>query len=115
MAITGRRAGRLEYPDQISLLAGLIAGRAPRGLVDERRVLQAAAFHRLVGYQAEAAEAGTIALSADARRRVAGQRLDETVKGRVLRREAEELGQVLKTACGAPPVLIKGPAVADRV
>jgi hypothetical protein len=111
-----RRPFALPFDDQTPVLAALLTRSGdplaqPR---DAARLVDAALYHRVDGYAAEAVRRGQLALSPGPRGRLARIAAVHRVHSRALRHELADLAPILADACGAEPVCIKGPAIADR-
>src|SRR6185436_6028161 len=63
---------------------------------------------------AAAVERGALELEPGARGRLLRENAMATLHAAMLRTELAAVEPLLEEACGAPPILIKGPAVADR-
>jgi hypothetical protein len=111
-----RRSFVLPYEDQVPVLAALTrSGIEPRVQPeDPERLVEAAVYHRMAGYLARAVERGEVRLDAALRSRLSRIGAIQIVHSNVLRRELVAVEPVLARACGAPPVCVKGPAIADR-
>jgi hypothetical protein len=81
---------------------------------DSKRLVEAALYHRVAGYLARAVERGEVRLDRQERGRLARIGAVHILHSTALRRELGAIEPVLTAACGAAPVCIKGPAVADR-
>jgi hypothetical protein len=95
----------LPYPDQVEALAGLLLGREARP-TDPARFVEAALHHGVAGYALAAK------LPEDARGRLADAHARGVAHAALLRRELAALAEPLAGA--GPPVVLKGPAVAER-
>ena len=109
-----RRALSLPYGDQAPLLASLVLARSEPSGGDSRQIVDAAGYHRVVGYAIEAMEHGRLAHETTAWHELLARRMSETAQANLLRTELVQVRPVLEAACDAPPILVKGPAVADR-
>ena len=81
---------------------------------DPERTVEAVLHHNLAGYAAAAIESGSLELPAEQARRLARSGVLRVLRARRLRESLAEVEPVIAGACGARPVLLKGPAVADR-
>jgi hypothetical protein len=88
--------------------AELGAPRSPESLVD------AAERHNVLVHLLAAAEEGRLRLPASAHRRARYRAGRRAIQARLLRRALPSLASTIRRACGVEPLLIKGPAVADR-
>ena len=107
----------LPYPDQLPLLTALMgsddaAVPAPR---DSARFVAATLHHRVTGYVIRALERDRLRLPRRERDLLARRGAIQLVHGGGLRQELAVIEPVLREACGAAPVCIKGPAVADTL
>jgi hypothetical protein len=98
----------LPYPDQVEALAGVLLGR-PAEPQSPERFAAAAVHHGLAGYAA----AGDVSLPPRARRRLADAHARGVAHTALMRRELAAIAAPLGEAA-APPIALKGPAVADR-
>jgi len=111
-----RPALSLPYEDQLPALVALIepsAGRANES-GDPKRLVEAALYHGMAGYLASAVDRGELRLDPELRGRLARIGAIHRAHSAALRRELAAIEPFLTRACAAPPVCIKGPAVADR-
>jgi Uncharacterised nucleotidyltransferase len=110
-----RRSFSLAHDRQLEHLRGALDPAAEVGEpVYPSALLRAAEYHNVVVHLLAAQQEGRLRLREGSRERanrLAGRR---AIFARVLRRELPALVAILERACGAEPVLIKGPAVADR-
>jgi hypothetical protein len=108
----------LPYEDQLQTLTRLVdpSGRQrvdpPR---DPERLVEAALYHKIAGYLVSAVERGQIRLSGELRGRLARTAAIQVAHSQALRHELAAIEPAVARACAAPPVCIKGPAVADRL
>jgi hypothetical protein len=105
----------LPYEDQLPLLTTLlrseeVAAPPPR---DSERFVAATLHHRVTGYVIRALEWGRLQLPRAERERLARRGAIQLVHGGALRQELAAVEPVLREACGAAPVCVKGPALAD--
>jgi hypothetical protein len=77
--------------------------------------VEAALHHRVAGYVARGVESGELELPTKTRGFLARIGAVQMAHSAALRGELADLAGELEAACGAPPVCIKGPAVADRL
>lgn len=113
-----RRSFELPYPDQIASLAPLLAAPGSVSLpapADPARLVEAALAHGLGAALAGAVGAGTLELAPAERRALGRACAMRAARAEALRRELDELGATLASACGVPAVCVKGPAVVDRL
>src|SRR5204863_6371536 len=73
-----------------------------------------ALYHGMAGYLASAVDRGEVRLDAELRGRLARLGAIGRTHSAALRRELAAIESVVAGACAAPPICIKGPAVADR-
>jgi hypothetical protein len=97
------------------VLADLIGGRPPSQAFDEDRLVQAAIFHGLCGYVVDALKDGRLRLGRAPRRAAVAHHLRQTARARALRDQLAAIVPTLERACGAPPIMIKGAALADAL
>lgn len=114
-----RRPLSLPYEDQVPLLASLLregpGGGAPgERPADSDRFVEAARYHRVAPYVAQAVEAERIQLPARLRDGLSMGGAASIIRSAALRAELARLVPVLEAACGVSPACIKGPAIADR-
>ncbi len=102
----------LPHADEVVLLAGLLRGASVPVPVGDRFV-QAAVYHRVGGFVLAAAAEGRVQLRAALREELATRLAAMALHSALLRRELPTVVAALDAA-GATPILIKGPAVADR-
>ncbi len=105
----------LPRAELIPDLVALIEGRPPSSAADPAALLDAALEHGLAITVARAVEAGTLPLGAAERDRLGRVAAMRLARARALRAELTRLGPLLGLACGAAPICVKGPAVADRL
>lgn len=114
-----RRTFELPYADQVPRLVPLLGDPdsipVQSETPDPARLLDAALGHGLGLALADAVESGRIRLPADQRRRLGRIAAMRVAQSEALRDELEGLAEPLTEACGAKPICIKGPAVADRL
>jgi hypothetical protein len=103
----------LPYPDEVPLLASVLTGRELLSRASPRLV-EAAAYHNVAGYLLDAAREGSVVLGARELRPLGEGHLQRAARTALLRRELEDVVPLVAGACRAPPVLVKGAAVADR-
>jgi hypothetical protein len=77
------------------------------------RFVEAALYHKVTGYVARALEGGRVRLDGRLRERLARRGAIQLAHGAALRAELARIEPVLGAACGAPPICVKGPAIAD--
>lgn len=100
-----------QVPELAQVLAG--AGAVVRP-ADPDAFVSAVAHHRVVGHVLDAAREGRLELPDDALSQLETGHLTVSMQAQLLRRELGPAVAALTAACGAAPVLLKGPAVADR-
>jgi hypothetical protein len=103
----------LPYGDQVPLLARLLDQRGHVDPPSPRRLVAAAIHHNVAGYLVRAVRAGKLMLPPDDAERVTSFSGEAALQTAVLRRELSAIAAPLEQACEVPPLLIKGPAVAD--
>lgn len=122
--ISRRRPLSLPYEDQVPALAAIVAGEQGSGgtataidpaRADPERLTSAALHHNLAAYAAAAVESGAVSLAPELVRTIASSGALRALQSRRLRRALSEVAPALEAACGARPVLIKGPAIAERL
>lgn len=113
----------LPYASELPALCAAIEGR-PASLPDGEgvasaesaaRLVDAALHHNLAGQLLGAASQGQLDLPAAEHQRLVEATAVRLVHGMRLRRELPAVISALADACGRPPLLLKGPAVADRL
>jgi hypothetical protein len=104
----------LPYVDEIPALSTLVLGGALAGEPPER-LAEAAAAHNVAGFVLEAAEHGRARLDPAHRRTLADAHLRRVAATALRRRELGPVTAALASALGTDPVVIKGPALAERV
>lgn len=110
-----RRPFSLDHEREVALLRRVLEPGADVGRpVNQGALVGAAEHHNVLVQLLAAQEEGRLDLRQYTRRRVSEIAGRRAVFSRVLRRELPALVATLERACGAEPVLIKGPAVADR-
>lgn len=103
----------LPHPEELPRLTALVQERpCPPG--DPDGLIEAALHHGVGGYALEAAAAGRLPLPPASSRRLADAQGRRLLRSALLRRELAGVARVLEAACGCSPILLKGPAVADR-
>lgn len=110
-----RRPFSVPSPAEVPFLAGLLRGESPGPQPAPDRLAAAAIDHKVVGYLLDAQRQGRVDLPEDLGELLRDHRAREALAGALLRRELSLVEPVIREACGAPPVLIKGPAVAQRL
>jgi hypothetical protein len=117
--VLARRFGPRPYEHCLPLLARIastgatdLEGSTPRA---ETLFLEAALFHGVAGQVLAATRNRQISLTDDGARGLEMAHLRSTALGALLRQELHRVGPVIAAACaGRAPILIKGPALADR-
>jgi hypothetical protein len=105
----------LPHAEEVPRLAALLdATDRPPPIPDPDRLVAAALAHGVGGYVLAAVEAERVRLPEAAARRLAGGHARRRLHSVRLRRELGDVVEAVESACGAPPILLKGPAVADR-
>lgn len=110
-----RRPFALPYRDQVPLLIGLLGEPPGAPGRPDQRFVEAALAHGLAGRLARVCESGATELSAGERRQLARRLAMRHARMRALRAELPRICAAVADACDALPILIKGPAVADRL
>jgi hypothetical protein len=107
----------LPYQDQLPLLTALVrSDEMPVGAPQESaRFVAAALHHRVTGYVTRALERDRLELPREDRELLARRGAIQLVHSGALRQELAVVEPLLREACGAPPVCVKGPAVADTL
>jgi hypothetical protein len=103
----------LPHPQELPRLIAAVQER-PCTPGDPDALVVAALHHGVAGYALAAEAAGRLALPPGPRRRLADAHGRRLLRSALLRRELAGVVRALETACGARPILLKGPAVADR-
>lgn len=106
----------LPYADEVTDLAPLLDD-GPNGQslapVDPKRLVDAAVHHGVGAYVVRALRSGRIDLPPYERSRLEGVTARSTLHAAVLRHELGNIAGPLDEACGSPPLLLKGPALAE--
>ena len=103
----------VPYPDQVPFLARLIELKGPVHPANPARLVEAAIYHAVAGYVQRALAAGCLTLPTADAQRVAEFHRQAVLQTAVLRRELGVIVAPLETACQAPVLLLKGPALAE--
>lgn len=106
----------LPYPDQVPRLVPFLDNRPEDGrleLIDPGRLVDAALYHGVGGYAIRALRSGRLELPAGPRERLVAGVTASVVHAAVLRRELGDVTGVVAGACSGPPLLLKGPALAE--
>ena len=106
----------LPYPDQIPDLAPLLdegPDGHPLAPVAPGRLVDAAEHHGVGPYVVRALGSGRIELPANERSRLRWVTAQAALHAAVLRHELGNVADPLDEACGSPPLLLKGPALAE--
>ena len=109
--------GPARYRPFVPLLAALATGAHPPPAPEasEAQLLaEAAVHHGVVGPLLTGVRSGRVAMPAAYVRALEAEHARALVHGSLLRAELPRLGAVIAEACDAPPILFKGPSVADR-
>ena len=104
-----RRPFSLPHAQAVPALAALLRGKRV-GAVHPAELAEGAVYHNVVGFVLAAADEGWISLPDNVAGRLERRFAVQTLHASLLRRE---LPRVV-AACSNPPLLLKGPAVADR-
>lgn len=104
-----RRQFSLPHARAVPTLAALLRGESAEA-VDPGVLADGAVFHNVVGFVLAAADDGRISLSSEVEDQLSRRFAIQALRSSLLRRE---LPGVVSTF-SQPPVLLKGPAVADR-
>ena len=107
----------LPYKDQLPLLTALVGSdeaevAAPS---NSARFVEATLHHRVTGFVIRALECDRLRLPRRERELLARRGAIQLVHSGALRQELAVVEPALREACGAPPVCVKGPAVADTL
>jgi hypothetical protein len=103
----------LPHPEELPRLIALVQERpCPPG--DADALVTAALHHGVAGYALAAEADGRLALPARQLRQLADTHGRRLLRSALLRRELDGVVRALESACGVRPILLKGPAVADR-
>ncbi|CAB4880627.1 unannotated protein [freshwater metagenome] len=103
----------LPFSDEVPALAVLVRG-GELGDEPPARLGEAAAEHNVAGFVLQAAAEGRLRLPPAEQRALADRHLRRVAATALRRRALGPIVDALAPACGAAPVLIKGPALADR-
>jgi hypothetical protein len=104
----------LPYPEEVPALAALVRGVDVAVPPDAARFARAAVHHRLTGQVVLAARAGRITLPEHVLASLRHAHRGAVARSAALRVELGRAAPLVEDACGAPPLLLKGPALADR-
>jgi hypothetical protein len=104
----------LPHPRQTADLARAVLGEASIAPRDPTEFTEAAIEHRLVGAVNKAVEDGRLQLPAQERSILRDAHAVTVLKAGLLRHGIGPAAQALRSALGVPPVVLKGPAIADR-
>ena len=104
-----RRPLSLPHAQGVPTLAALLRGEQV-GAVDSGALVDDAAFHNVTGFVLAAADEGRVSIPGEVERQLWRRFAVQALRSSFLRRELP--GVV--AACSQPPLLLKGPAVADR-
>lgn len=85
-----------------------------RGQREPQRLVDAAIYHGVHGYLIRAVRAGRLELPAGERERIVAAATGSVIHSAVLRSELGKVSEIVAAACGGPPLLLKGPALAER-
>jgi Uncharacterised nucleotidyltransferase len=110
-----RRPYALPFPDQVPLLIELVvAAPTPLRPAEPGGFVEAAVHHGLAGVALAAARAGRLALPHLAVSELSRVHRAQVVRSTALRLELPRVADAVTAATGAEPILLKGPAFADR-
>ena len=110
-----RRPYALPFPDQVPLLVDLVlGGDMPLRPGPPQELVDAAVHHGLAGHALAAARAGRLVLPHPAVSDLSRVHRAQVVRSTALRLELARVADALAAAAGAEPILLKGPAFADR-
>jgi hypothetical protein len=109
----------LPYLDQVPQLVRFLDERPDRDgghaqPIAPQRLVDAAAYHYVAGYVIRAVRSERLELPAVERERLVAAANGSVVQAAVLRSELGNVSEVVADVCGTPPLLLKGPALADR-
>lgn len=105
-----RRPFTLPYGAAVPALAELLrGGRLERA--EAATIADGAAYHNVAGFVLAALDEGRIALPDEVARRLEHRVARQALRASLLRRALPEISR----GCPEPPILVKGPAVADRL
>ena len=110
-----RRPLSIVSPAEAPYLARLLKDEPLPPAPPPERLATAALDHKVVGYLLEAHGRDRLELPTGLAKALRAQRAIEALQGAILRRELASVEPLVREACGAPPVLIKGPGVAQRL
>ena len=108
-----RRPFALPEAEQVPGLVAVLGGEFFEPS-DPLVFVEAAVSHRVVGPCAEAAKADRLRLPPRAHDALRGAHAVGALRAALMRRELAAAAGSLAAACGAPPIVLKGPAIADR-
>ena len=109
-----RRPFALPDADQVPALVDVLDARRPVAPPDPDAFVAAAIAHRVIGACTIALDEGRLSLVSTAARRLRDGQAVATLRSALLRRELEAIASPLGTAIDAAPIVLKGPAIADR-
>jgi hypothetical protein len=109
----------LPYPDQVPQLVRFLDEHPERARgrsepIAPKRLVDAALYHYVAGYVVRAERSGRVELPTGERERVVAAATGSVVHAAVLRNELRNVSGVVGDVCGGPPLLLKGPALAER-
>lgn len=109
-----RKPFALPHAEQLPPLIALLDGAAAVAPADEDGFLEAVVAHRLIGSAVEALDSGRLALADRQARVLRDAEAVAALRSSLLRAELVAIGPPLTAATGAAPIVLKGPAIADR-
>lgn len=119
MQLRGRqRLGPPAYENHVPWLAAVAtSGRAPdarRCPADQATLAESALYHGVTGQLLMASRAGAVELDRDVLGALEAVQAERMIMAALLRAELARIGPLLARAGLARPILLKGPALADR-
>jgi hypothetical protein len=109
-----RKPFALPHAEQLDLLSAVLTGDGPVTPPDPQRFVAAAIAHRVMGACVAALDEGRLVLGDEPQRQLRDAQAVAALRSGLLRRELQTIAGTVAEAVGAEPVVIKGPAIADR-
>lgn len=104
----------LPCAEHIPALTGVLDGAELVAPEDPAAFVEAAVAHRVVGAATAALQGGRLALPAAAAQQLRDAHAVGALRSALVRRELALVARPLSAAVGAPAIVLKGPAIADR-
>ncbi len=104
----------LPHADHLSALIAVLDGEAPVEPADPAGFLDATVAHRVVGAAVAALGEGRLSLPDDVSRALRDAQAVAALRSALMRSELAALAEPLADAIAESPIVLKGPAIADR-